>query len=75
MSRALRCRPSQLYNLTDPFVAYCFDAAVSRWALMFEEAVTEATSRAKDQDAARQAERRVVRKWLKLPASWGRKQG
>lgn len=72
MSQALRCRPSSLYGLNDPVVAYCFDSAVARWGVSFEAAVQQAVKGKTDERQAEQAQMRVVRKWLRLPLGYGR---
>lgn len=64
MSRAMRCRPSEVYKMTDEFVAYAFDSAVTRWGMAFESAITEATNGARDADKAEAARQRVIRRWL-----------
>lgn len=64
MSRALRCRPSELYNMSDEFVAYSFDSAVTRWGMAFESALQDATQGAKSQEAAEKGRQRVIRRWI-----------
>lgn len=64
MSRAMRCRPSEVYRMSDEFVAYAFDSAVTRWGTAFEGAMAEAANKAKDADAAERAQQRIIRRWL-----------
>lgn len=64
MSRAMRCRPSEVYKMTDDFVSYAFDSAVTRWGMAFEAALAEASNSAKDADRAATARQRVIRRWL-----------
>ncbi len=65
MSRAMRCRPSEVYGIeAGSFEAYAFDSAVVRWGLAFEAALSDATSGASNQAAAEAARQRVLRRWL-----------
>jgi hypothetical protein len=64
MSRAMRCRPSEVYKMTDEFVAYAFDSAVTRWGMAFDSALAEAANSAKNPDKAQVAQERVIRRWL-----------
>lgn len=60
----MRCRPSEVYKMSDEFVAYCFDSAVTRWGMAFEGALAEAGNSAKTRDKADTARQRVIRRWL-----------
>jgi hypothetical protein len=62
--KAYGITPSVTFAITDPFVAYAVDACVARWGLAFDAALSEATSGAKDQDAAARAQGAVLRRWL-----------
>jgi hypothetical protein len=60
----MRCRPSEVYKMTDDFVAYSFDSAVTRWGMAFEAAISDAGNGAKNADKAEAARQRVIRRWL-----------
>jgi hypothetical protein len=64
MSRALHCRPSEVYGMDDAFVAYSFDSAVTRWGMAFEAALQDASEGAKTPQAMESARQRVVRRWI-----------
>lgn len=66
MSRGLGCRPSQVFVIQDPLVAYCLDSAVVRWGNAFEAALSDCTKNAKDQKAAERAQERTARRWLNV---------
>lgn len=64
MAKSLQIAPSKQLGITDPFVAYCLDAAVTRWGTSFDAAVSDAVSEAKTQEAAQRAQDRIVRRWI-----------
>jgi hypothetical protein len=64
MSRALHCRPSEVYRMSDDFVAYAFDSAVTRWGMAFEAALSDAANGAKTPEAAEKARQRTIRRWI-----------
>jgi hypothetical protein len=62
LGRELRCRPSDLYALTDPVQRFCFDRAV----VIFGSALTHELENAKGKtDRAIAASRRkILAKWI-----------
>ena len=61
MSQAWKCRPSAVYHMeVGSFEAYAFDAAVTRWGMAFEAALSECQGE-KNPEAA---QRTVIRRWL-----------
>lgn len=62
LAKDLRCRPSELYGLTDTVQAFCFDRAV----VIFGSALSAAMDNAKGKtDKAVQASRRkIFKKWI-----------
>lgn len=62
--KAYGVRPSEEFRIRDPFVAYAVDTCVSRWGQAFDAALSEAVQGAKTEQAAEQAQQRVLRRWL-----------
>ncbi len=50
--------------MTDEFVSYAFDSAVTRWGMAFEAALADAGNGAKSTEKAEAARQRVIRRWL-----------
>lgn len=50
--------------MSDPFVAYAFDSAVTRWGMAFEYALSDAGTNAKTPQATEAARQRVIRRWV-----------
>lgn len=64
MSKALKCRPSDVLGLTEPIERYAFDSAVVLWGSAFDAAVEGAARDAKTQQEAENKINGVVRRWL-----------
>ena len=57
-------RPSQLHGVDDPFVAYCFDRAVTTWGLHVEHAVQLKVEAAKTRNAAKRVAQSTMDKYM-----------
>ena len=55
MSRKLRCRPSQLVNIYDPYAAYCLDEATYIWGTHVEIELENSTRDKKENKEAKKA--------------------
>lgn len=64
MSKALRCRPSEILQIADEFEAYALDSAVVRWGTAFDHAVQEAVQGARNTNEAERRQATVVRRWI-----------
>ena len=64
MAKSLRCKPSVVVGIKNEFVAYAFDAAVTRWGTSFDAAVEEAGRSAKTTAEGERAVARVLRRWI-----------
>lgn len=72
MAKAMGARPSQVYRVEQrhgTYAAYCFDAAVIAWGSAFENALEQASSNAKNTQAAERAQGTVLRRWLGTQAT------
>lgn len=68
----MRCRPSAVYRIEErygAYPAYCFDSSVIMWGTAFENAMQEAGSKAKTDQAAAAAQGRVLRQWVPVGAA------
>lgn len=67
-------RPSAVYEIRaryGSYAEYCFDSAIIAWGTAFDAALEGASNEAKSADAGRQAQGRVLRKWLGAEAAGG----
>jgi len=72
MSRAMKCRPSAVYNVDGQhgsYAAYCFDTAIVAWGTAFEADVHKAVESAKTPQARQAAQGRVLRRWVDVGAA------
>lgn len=62
LAKDLRCRPSELYGITDTVQAFCFDRA----AVIFGSALSHELENAKGKTdrAIRQSQRKILSKWI-----------
>lgn len=70
MSRSLKCRPSEVYGITSPLTAYCFDSAVTSWGMALDNELEAAGAEAKDGKTAQRARDRVLRRWVPSTARY-----
>lgn len=70
MSKALSCRPSEVYGFKSPLLAYWFDSAVTTWGMAFQNALDAAGSDAKDAQTAARARARIIRRWIPSQAQY-----
>jgi hypothetical protein len=70
MSRALGCRPSEVYGIEHALRAYCFDSAVTSWGMALDAELDAAGKDAKDAHTAQRARDRVLRKWVPSTARY-----
>jgi len=70
MSKALKCRPSEVYGIISALTAYCFDSAVTTWGMAFDNALEEAGADTKDAKSAQRARDRVLRRWVPSTARY-----
>jgi hypothetical protein len=64
MAKSMSCRPSQVLQIEDAFVAYAVDSAVIRWGTAFEAALTEAGADANNPQEAERRQDRTMRRWV-----------
>lgn len=64
MAGKFRCRPSELYDIDDPLVAFYFDKAVFTFGTRLEGAMQKARDKAKNSKAGDAAAQRVWQKWM-----------
>ncbi len=66
LSKTWRCRPSELFDLHDGYVAYCFDRAVAAFGMAVEQDLDAASDGAKTAAAGNAARQRRLARWLTL---------
>ena len=70
MSKALKCRPSDVYGITSPLTAYCFDSAVTTWGMALDHELDAAGAEAKDARTAQRSRDRVLRRFVPSTAHY-----
>jgi hypothetical protein len=63
----MRCRPSELYGITDTLHAFYFDRAVATFGLAVEADLTDAAEEAKTASSAKRKQDMRLAKWLREP--------
>ena len=64
MSKAMRCKPSEVIGIMDPFIAYAFNSAVILWGTSFDAAIEEAVRGAKTHQEAENRQGTTIRRWI-----------
>lgn len=64
LSKAYRCRPSEIYGIEHPVQQLYFDRAVWAFGTTLEGELEKAGNNAKKPRQAEQARQRVLQKWL-----------
>lgn len=62
IAREFRCRPSELYDVTDPIDAFKFDRAVYVFGSSLSAALDSAEG--KNEKAIRANRKRIIQKWI-----------
>lgn len=65
MARTWKQKPSDIYNISDPYTAYCFNRAVMTWGLAYEEDLNKAAQNAKNSKAAASAIQVAHQRWMR----------
>jgi hypothetical protein len=64
LSKAYRCRPSELYGIQDAVTAWSFDRACWLFGSQLDAELAEAEQGAKSKSQANGRRQRVIAKWL-----------
>lgn len=60
----MRCKPSDVIGISDPFTAYAFNSAVVLWGTSFDAALEESVRGAKSEQEAESKQGTVIRRWI-----------
>jgi hypothetical protein len=64
LGRDMSTRPSTIYEVEDPLVAWCFDRSVEVFGRSMEDAIRKSAEGAKNEKAGNMAAQRTAQKWL-----------
>jgi hypothetical protein len=64
LAKALKTRPSALYDIQDEFTAWCFDRAVQSFGTALENRLHEVSEKTKNRASAKRKSMMELNKWL-----------